>query len=255
MKKQVVPYKNQKENKKKQVRQMFDGISKDYDLLNRVISGGIDVRWRKNVVSYLIPEKPKKILDIATGTADLAIELTKTNAEEIVGLDISPGMLEIGKQKVTSKGMDKVIKMVIGDSEKLDYNDAYFDAITVAFGVRNFENLDKGLQEINRVLRPGGNLVILETAVPKNFPMKQFYGFYTPKGSANLRITFFKGQSSLPIFIRFCGSFSFWQGLQQYFTKKWVYRSEGFPTNLRGCFNLLCKKTKLAPLRLFYLLS
>ena len=241
MKKQVVPYKNQKENKKKQVRQMFDGISKDYDLLNRVISGGIDVRWRKNVVSYLIPEKPKKILDIATGTADLAIELTKTNAEEIVGLDISPGMLEIGKQKVTSKGMDKVIKMVIGDSEKLDYNDAYFDAVTVAFGVRNFENLDKGLQEINRVLRPGGNLVILETAVPTNFPMKQFYGFYTQKVLPILGSLFSKDKAAYRYLSDSAAAFPFGKVFNNILLKNGFIEVKDFPQTL-GVTSIYCAK-------------
>ncbi|MDA8850845.1 bifunctional demethylmenaquinone methyltransferase/2-methoxy-6-polyprenyl-1,4-benzoquinol methylase UbiE [Flavobacteriaceae bacterium] len=241
MKKQVVPYKNQKENKKKQVRQMFDGISKDYDLLNRVISGGIDVRWRKNVVSYLIPEKPKKILDIATGTADLAIELTKTNAEEIVGLDISPGMLEIGKQKVASKGMDKVIKMVIGDSEKLDYNDAYFDAVTVAFGVRNFENLDKGLQEINRVLRPGGNLVILETAVPTNFPMKQFYGFYTQKVLPILGSLFSKDKAAYRYLSDSAAAFPFGKVFNNILLKNGFIEVKDFPQTL-GVASIYCAK-------------
>ena len=241
MKKQVVPYKNQKENKKKQVRQMFDGISKDYDLLNRVISGGIDVRWRKNVVSYLIPEKPKKILDIATGTADLAIELTKTNAEEIVGLDISLGMLEIGKQKVASKGMDKVIKMVIGDSEKLDYNDAYFDAVTVAFGVRNFENLDKGLQEINRVLRPGGNLVILETAVPTNFPMKQFYGFYTQKVLPILGSLFSKDKAAYRYLSDSAAAFPFGKVFNNILLKNGFIEVKDFPQTL-GVASIYCAK-------------
>ena len=241
MKKQVVPYKNQKENKKKQVRQMFDGISKDYDLLNRVISGGIDVRWRKNVVSYLVPEKPKKILDIATGTADLAIELTKTNAEEIVGLDISPGMLEIGKQKVASKGMDKVIKMVIGDSEKLDYNDAYFDAITVAFGVRNFENLDKGLQEINRVLRPGGNLVILETAVPTSFPMKQFYGFYTQKVLPILGSLFSKDKAAYRYLSDSAAAFPFGKVFNNILLKNGFIEVKDFPQTL-GVASIYCAK-------------
>ena len=241
MKKQVVPYKNQKENKKKQVRQMFDGISRDYDLLNRVISGGIDVRWRKNVVSYLIPEKPKKILDIATGTADLAIELTKTNAEEIVGLDISPGMLEIGKQKVTSKGMDKVIKMVIGDSENLDYNDAYFDAVTVAFGVRNFENLDKGLQEINRVLRPGGNLVILETAVPTNFPMKQFYGFYTQKVLPILGSLFSKDKAAYRYLSDSAAAFPFGKVFNNILLKNGFIEVKDFPQTL-GVASIYCAK-------------
>ena len=241
MKKQVVPYKNQKENKKKQVRQMFDGISKDYDMLNRVISGGIDVSWRKNVVSYLIPEKPKKILDIATGTADLAIELTKTHAEEIIGLDISPGMLEIGKQKVTFKGMDKVIKMVIGDSENLDYNDDYFDAVTVAFGVRNFENLDKGLQEINRVLRPGGNLVILETAVPENFPMKQFYIFYTQKILPILGSLFSKDKAAYRYLSDSAAAFPFGKVFNNILLKNGFIEVKDFPQTL-GVASIYCAK-------------
>ena len=179
--KQVVPYQDEKNDKKIQIRKMFDKISSNYDLLNRIISVGVDVLWRKKVVSLLIPEKPKKVIDIATGTGDLAIELMKTNANEIVGLDISPGMLEISDKKVKNRKFNNRIKMVVGDSEKLSYPDNYFDAATVAFGVRNFENLDKGLSEIYRVLRRGGNLVILETAVPQKFPIRQFYNFYTHK--------------------------------------------------------------------------
>ena len=179
--KQVFPYQDEKNDKKIQIRNMFDKISSNYDVLNRIISGGIDVIWRKKVVSLLIPEKPKKVIDIATGTGDLAIELMKTNANEIIGLDISSGMLEIGVKKVKNRKFNNRIKMVIGDSEKLSYPDNYFDAATVAFGVRNFENLDKGLSEIHRVLRRGGNLVILETAVPQKFPIRQFYNFYIHK--------------------------------------------------------------------------
>ena len=197
--------------------------------------------WRKNVVAYLIPEKPKKILDIATGTADLAIELTKTNAEEIVGLDISPGMLNIGKQKVASKGMEKVIKMVIGDSEKLDYNDAYFDAITVAFGVRNFENLDKGLQEINRVLRPGGNLVILETAVPTNFPMKQFYGFYTQKVLPILGSLFSKDKADYRYLSDSAAAFPFGKVFNNILLKNGFIEVKDFPQTL-GVTSIYCAK-------------
>jgi len=179
--KQVVPYQDEKNDKKTQVLKMFEKISSNYDVLNRVISGGLDILWRKKVVSLLIPEKPKKVIDIATGTGDLAIELIKTNANEIVGLDISAAMLEIGYEKVKNRKFNNRIKMVVGDCEKLSYPDNYFDAATVAFGVRNFQNLDKGLSEIHRVLRRGGNLVILETAVPQKFPIRQFYNFYTHK--------------------------------------------------------------------------
>ncbi len=177
--KQVVPYKDKKKSKKNQVRQMFDGISSSYDLMNRIISFGIDIKWRKNVVALLLPKKPKKILDVATGTGDLAFALAKTQATEIIGIDISKGMLDIGRKKVTKSRWDVKIKMEIGDSEKIAYPANYFDAVTVAFGVRNFENLDKGLSEILRVLRPGGDLIILETAVPQKFPMFQLYKLYT----------------------------------------------------------------------------
>ena len=177
--KQVVPYKDKKKSKKNQVRQMFDGISPSYDLMNRIISFGIDIKWRKNVVALLLPKKPKKILDVATGTGDLAFALAKTQATEIIGIDISKGMLDSGRKKVTKSRWDVKIKMEIGDSEKIAYPANYFDAVTVAFGVRNFENLDKGLSEIFRVLRPGGDLIILETAVPQKFPMLQLYKLYT----------------------------------------------------------------------------
>ena len=178
-KKQVIPYPGKKNSKKTQIRQMFDGISTDYDLMNRVITGGIDIKWRKNVVAMLLPKKPKKILDVATGTGDLAIALTETNATEIIGIDISIGMLDIGKKKVKKQKHNKKIKLEIGDSEEIRYPSNYFDAVTVAFGVRNFENLDKGLSEILRVLSPGGDLIILETAVPQKIPMRQFYELYT----------------------------------------------------------------------------
>ena len=179
MAEKVRPYKDSKEGKKKQVTRMFDNISGDYDRLNRVISFGTDIRWRKRVVAILAARKPKRILDIATGTGDLAIALKKTGADHIVGLDISPGMLEIGKQKVKARKLDQTIDMVIGDSEQLQFDDASFDAATVAFGVRNFENLQTGLKEIYRVLRPGGTFVVLETSVPTRFPFKQGYQLYT----------------------------------------------------------------------------
>ncbi len=178
MSKKVIPYKDSELGKKEQVTQMFDTISEDYDGLNRVISFGIDVKWRKRVVKVLQEKKPKSILDIATGTGDLAIAMTKTGAEKIVGLDISPGMLEVGRNKIAHKALQHTIEMVVGDSENLSFDDHSFDAVTVAFGVRNFENLEKGLQEIHRVLKPGGTLVVLETSVPTKFPFKQGYTFY-----------------------------------------------------------------------------
>ncbi|MGJ8737351.1 bifunctional demethylmenaquinone methyltransferase/2-methoxy-6-polyprenyl-1,4-benzoquinol methylase UbiE, partial [Zobellia laminariae] len=150
----------------------------NYDGLNRVISFGIDIKWRKRVVAILTAQQPKNILDIATGTGDLAINLVETGAKKIVGLDISPGMLEVGKKKITHKKLDSTIEMVVGDSENLPFEANSFDAITVAFGVRNFETLEKGLDEIYRVLAPGGTFVVLETSVPTKTPFKQGYNLY-----------------------------------------------------------------------------
>ncbi|NHN28065.1 bifunctional demethylmenaquinone methyltransferase/2-methoxy-6-polyprenyl-1,4-benzoquinol methylase UbiE [Flavobacterium jejuense] len=179
MPKNITPYKDSELGKKEQVAQMFDAIAGNYDGLNRVISFGIDVSWRKKVVQLVADKNPNTILDIATGTGDLAILMTNTTSKEIVGLDISAGMLEIGKQKIKEKKLDTKIEMVLGDSESIPYPDNYFDAITVAFGVRNFENLEKGLAEILRVLKPNGIFVILETSVPTKFPFKQGYAFHT----------------------------------------------------------------------------
>ncbi|WP_299673618.1 bifunctional demethylmenaquinone methyltransferase/2-methoxy-6-polyprenyl-1,4-benzoquinol methylase UbiE [uncultured Tenacibaculum sp.] len=179
MDKQVTPYKGSELGKKEQVAQMFDNISNNYDGLNRVISFGIDVSWRKKVVKLIGENNPKTILDIATGTGDLAMMMTKLNPEKIVGLDISAGMLEVGKQKIKKAGFDNKIDMVIGDSENIPFEDNTFDAITVSFGVRNFENLDKGLKEILRVLKPNGKFVILETSNPTKFPFKQLYKLHT----------------------------------------------------------------------------
>ena len=175
----VTPYKDSDLNKKEQVTKMFDTISNEYDGLNRVISFGIDVKWRNKVVTLVGETQPKSILDIATGTGDLAINLVKTNAEKIVGLDISEGMLNVGRKKITKKNLDQTITMMVGDSENLPFEDDTFDAITVAFGIRNFENLEKGLSEILRVLKPNGIFVILETSVPVKTPFKQGYKFYT----------------------------------------------------------------------------
>jgi len=179
MSQKVTPYKNSELGKKQQVTQMFDTISGNYDGLNRVISFGIDIKWRKKVVKIIKKAKSQTILDIATGTGDLAINLTKTDAKKITGLDISPGMLEIGKKKIAEKKLENKIEMVLGDSEALPFANSSFDAITVAFGVRNFENLEKGLGEIHRALKPGGIFVVLETSVPTKFPYKQGYRFYT----------------------------------------------------------------------------
>lgn len=180
MSKTIKPYKDSDATKKTQVANMFDKISENYDGLNRVITFGIDVQWRKKVVAMVKATQPKRILDIATGTGDLAIMQSQEMPDaKIIGLDISAGMLEIGKQKVDSLGLNENIDMVLGDSENIPYEDNYFDAITVSYGVRNFENLDKGLREIHRVLKPGGTFVVLETSVPTKFPFKQGYLFHS----------------------------------------------------------------------------
>jgi demethylmenaquinone methyltransferase / 2-methoxy-6-polyprenyl-1,4-benzoquinol methylase len=179
MSEKITPYKNSTLGKKEQVAQMFDTISGNYDNLNRVISFGIDVKWRKKVLKIVSDSKPKIILDIATGTGDLAILMARSNAEKIIGLDISAGMLEVGRKKVEEKKLSDRIELVLGDSENMPFEDNYFDAITVGFGVRNFENLEKGFAEILRVLKPDGVFVILETSVPDKTPYKQGYRFYT----------------------------------------------------------------------------
>lgn len=179
MAEKVIPYKDSSASKKEQVTNMFNAISKNYDGLNRVISFGIDIKWRKKVVQLVKQTKPERVLDVATGTGDLAINLVETGANEIIGLDISPGMLEIGQKKVNEKALHKTITMTLGDGEKINFADNYFDAITVSFGVRNFENLEQGLKEILRVLKPNGIFVVLETSIPTKSPFKQGYNFYT----------------------------------------------------------------------------
>jgi demethylmenaquinone methyltransferase/2-methoxy-6-polyprenyl-1,4-benzoquinol methylase len=179
MSKNVTPYKTSSLSKKEQVAQMFDTISGNYDGLNRVISFGVDVKWRKKVLALVAAKNPQTILDIATGTGDLAILMTNTSATKIIGLDISDGMLEVGRKKIANKNLSDKIEMMLADSENMPFEDNAFDAITVAFGVRNFEHLEKGLSEILRVLKPGGIFVILETSNPTKFPFKQGYVFYT----------------------------------------------------------------------------
>jgi len=167
---QVTPYADKDVSKKGQVTSMFDKIAPYYDNLNRVLSLGIDVLWRKKAIKLLQKESPKSILDIATGTADLAIEAAKViRPERIVGMDISANMLKIGDEKIIKKGLDKIISLEIGDSENLKYDTGSFDAVMAAFGVRNFENLEKGLAEMHRVLRPGGTIMVLEFSKPDKF--------------------------------------------------------------------------------------
>ncbi|MFK7932285.1 MAG: bifunctional demethylmenaquinone methyltransferase/2-methoxy-6-polyprenyl-1,4-benzoquinol methylase UbiE [Saprospiraceae bacterium] len=175
---EVKPY-QQEGSKKQQVTEMFDNIAGKYDLLNRVLSLGIDTIWRKKAISKIADLQPKQILDVATGTADVAIEMAKRlQPDKIIGLDISKEMLAVGQTKIENKKIDHIIELTQGDSENLPFEDNSFDAITVAFGVRNFENLEKGMREMNRVLRPGGRLVVLEFSKPSMFPLKQGYNFY-----------------------------------------------------------------------------
>ncbi len=180
MKKNITPY-NNKDSKKSQVTKMFNDISKKYDFLNKIISFGADNSWRRKIAKKVKKLNPKNILDIATGTGDLAISLSKVGADKIIGLDISDKMLEVGKEKIKQKGLSNKIEMIVGDAENIPYKDSYFDVVTVAFGVRNYENLELGLKEIYRVLKPSGSIFILETSVPKNLFLKYMYIFYTHK--------------------------------------------------------------------------
>lgn len=174
----VVPYKGDNKGKKEQVTNMFDGISKHYDLLNHLLSLGIDILWRKKAIKLLAKEQPKKILDIATGTGDFALEALSLKPDKIIGVDISEGMLQVGRKKVKAKGVEDIIELQLGDSEDLKFPDNSFDAVMASFGVRNFENLEKGLAEMLRVLRPGGTLLIIEFSKPEIFPFKQGFNFY-----------------------------------------------------------------------------
>lgn len=164
--------------KKVKVEKMFNDIAHKYDFLNHFLSMGIDILWRKKLRRTIAVAKPKKILDVATGTADLAIELTSLNPDSIIGVDIAEGMLNIGKEKIKKKKLSNIIQLEIGDSENLRFDSQTFDAVTVAFGVRNYENLQAGLKEMNRVLIPGGILAVLEFSKPNKFPFKNLYNFY-----------------------------------------------------------------------------
>jgi demethylmenaquinone methyltransferase/2-methoxy-6-polyprenyl-1,4-benzoquinol methylase len=175
----VVPYKEEAIGKKQQVAKMFNNISGRYDFLNHFLSLGIDIRWRKKAIRFLKPFQPKTILDVATGTGDFAFEAMALNPDKITGVDISEGMLDVGKKKVKASGLTEKIELMYGDSENLPFADNSFDAVIVAFGVRNFEDLDKGLGEIQRVIKPGGHIVVLEFSKPAASPWKQLYYFYS----------------------------------------------------------------------------
>jgi demethylmenaquinone methyltransferase/2-methoxy-6-polyprenyl-1,4-benzoquinol methylase len=179
MSKTVIPYSHEQGTKKEQVADMFNNISKTYDFLNHFMSLGIDIIWRKKAINELKKDQPKLILDVATGTGDFAFEaLSVLNPDKIVGVDISEGMLDVAKQKIAKRNLGHKFEVKLGDSEKLPFGADEFDAVTVAYGVRNFENLEKGLTDINRVLKPGGKAVVLEFSKPKAFPIKHLYQFY-----------------------------------------------------------------------------
>lgn len=175
----VLPYKNENLGKKEQVAQMFNNIASHYDFLNHFLSLGIDIYWRKKALKLLKARNPQLILDVATGTGDFALEALKVlSPKKVIGVDISVGMLEFGKRKILKQGLEEKIELLPADSENLPFDYNTFDAATVAFGVRNFENLENGLENIFRVLKPGGDCVILEFSKPQRFPVRQLYNFY-----------------------------------------------------------------------------
>lgn len=180
MDKVVKPYKSSELSKKKQVEKMFDNISTKYDFLNHFLSFGIDHIWRRKTINLIAEKKPSFILDVATGTGDLAFAAEKKiDVKKIIGLDISNGMLEVGREKIKKKSLQSKLEFIQGDSENIPYENDYFDAVMVSFGVRNFENLNKGLDEIRRVLKPHGGIYVLEFSKPKKFPIKQLFSFYS----------------------------------------------------------------------------
>lgn len=175
---EVKPYKDAQSGKRQQVEEMFDSIAPKYDFLNRVLSMGIDQGWRKKAINSLKEVNPKQVLDVATGTADLAIAALKLNPDHITGIDISNQMLNVGRDKIKAKNISDKITLTQADSANLPFEDNKFDAITVAFGVRNFEFLQQGINQMYRVTRKGGKLAVLEFSNPKSFPFKQIYNFY-----------------------------------------------------------------------------
>lgn len=176
---EIKPYSNSPKGKKDQVAEMFDNIAPRYDFLNHFLSFGIDKIWRRKAIRLLMKHSPSNILDVATGTGDFAIESLKTGAQKVIGVDISEEMLVVGRAKIKALGVDHRIILQKGDSEELEFSDDSFDAVTIAFGVRNFENLSKGIDELFRVLKPGAIICVLEFSKPKYFPIKQLFGFYS----------------------------------------------------------------------------
>ena len=193
----VVPYKDSDLSKKEQVAGMFNDIAKRYDFLNRFLSAGIDIGWRKKGLKQLVAIKPTTLLDVATGTADVAILASSMlNPEKIIGIDISDGMLEIGRQKIKKLSLENKIELFNGDSEAIKFEDNSFDAVTVSFGVRNFQDLEKGLSEIKRVLKPGGKLMVLEFSKPKLPLVKAVYNFYMKLVNPNMGRLFSKNKNA-----------------------------------------------------------
>lgn len=193
---QILPYNNE-EHKATQVKRMFDSIAGTYDQLNHTLSFGIDRMWRKKGIAYLRPFAPKSILDIATGTGDLAISMQrKLNADRIIGADISEGMMDVGRQKVAEAGLSEHISFEYQDCTALTYAEDSFDAVTAAFGVRNFEDIEQGIREMYRVLRPNGHVMILELSTPEHFPMKQLYSIYSKWVIPTIGRLFSKEQSA-----------------------------------------------------------
>jgi len=193
----IVPLKDSDLSKKEQVADMFDNIAYRYDFLNRFLSAGVDIWWRKKAIRQLKKLNPKQILDVATGTADVAIMTTSLlDPDKITGIDISDGMLEIGRAKIKKQGLENTIELINGDSEAIIFPDDSFDAVTVAFGVRNFEHLEKGLSEIKRVLKPGGKLVVLEFSQPKAPVVTQLYNVYMKLVAPNVGKLFSKNRNA-----------------------------------------------------------
>ncbi|MDP6921353.1 MAG: bifunctional demethylmenaquinone methyltransferase/2-methoxy-6-polyprenyl-1,4-benzoquinol methylase UbiE [Lutibacter sp.] len=241
MEEPIRPYKNEPLGKKAQVTTMFNTISKEYDGLNRVISFGIDVKWRKKVVQIVADSKPETVLDIATGTGDLAIALAKTCAAKITGLDIAEGMLEIGRKKLSEQSIDSV-EMLVGDAENIPFEEATFEAVTVAFGVRNFENLEKGLSEIYRVLKPGGVLVVLETAVPRKTPFKQGYYLYNRFVLPTIGKLFSKDRSAYRYLSESAAAFPHGKAFNNILQKTGFDAVEDHPQTFGVASIYLCKK-------------
>ena len=232
MSKKVTPYKDSELGKKEQVTEMFDNVSSNYDFLNRVLTFGIDISWRKNVVALVKEGKAEKVLDIATGTGDLAIMMAKADIDDVTGLDISPGMLNIGIQKVKDEGLKAKVDMVIGDSEQLPFDEGTFDAVTVAFGVRNFENLELGLQEILRVLKPNGSLTVLETSQPTSFPVKQGFQFYSKYVIPTVGKLFSKDKSAYDYLPESAAAFPYGEKFNNILIKTGFNSSKVYPQTL-----------------------